>query len=221
MSAITYNTLVTQIQNTAENDDSEFVDEISNFIARAELRLTRELDSEGLTEYATSNFTASDAYLTLPSNILIVNNVSYTNSSNSKVSLLLRTKEFVEDYWPVQASTGDPKYYAKFRNDKLLIAPTPTSANVVELEYVVQPSTLSAGKQSNYFTDFCGNALFYASMVEASYYMKNFTAAQVWDSQYQRASLTLVNEARRNRRDDMEINASPAGSGNTLIDGAR
>jgi hypothetical protein len=51
--------------------------------------------------------------------------------------------------------------------------------------------------------------------------MKNFTAAQIWDGQYQRASLTLVNEARRNRRDDMETVASPAGSGDTLIDGAR
>ena len=61
----------------------------------------------------------------------------------------------------------------------------------------------------------------YASLVEACYYMKNFSAATVWDAQYQRASLTLVNEARRNRRDDMEVNASPAGSGDTLIDGAR
>ena len=153
--------------------------------------------------------------------LLLYKNVNYINSTGSRVSLLLRTKEFTEDYWPVRSSVGTPKYYAKFRNNQIIIAPTPTSANVVELEYVVQPSTLSTGKTTNYYTQFCANALLYASLVEACYYMKNFSAASVWDAQYQRASLTLVNEARRNRRDDMEVNASPAGSGDTLIDGAR
>ena len=216
-----YNTLKTQIQNTFDDEDTEFTDSIPDFISRAELRLTRELDSRGLTEYATSSFTANEPWLVLPSNLLIIRNVNYINSEGSRISLLLRAKEFTEDYWPVRSSVGVPKYYARFRNDQLIIVPTPTSANEVELEYVVQPSVLSSANQTNYFTDFCANALFYASMIEACYFMKNYTAAQIWDGQYQRANLTLVNEARRNRRDDMELNASPAGSGDTLIDGAR
>jgi hypothetical protein len=216
-----YNTLKTQIQNTFDDDDTEFTNAIPDFISRAELRLTRELDSRGLTEYATSNFTANEPWLILPSNLLVIRNVNYINRDGSRVSLLLRAKEFTEDYWPVRSSVGVPKYYSRFRNDQLIIAPTPTSANEVELEYVVQPSVLSSANQTNYYTDFCSNALFYASMVEACFFMKNITAAQVWDGQYQRANLTLVNEARRNRRDDMELNASPAGSGDTLIDGAR
>tara|TARA_R100001132_G_C3272469_1_gene94454 strand:- start:1061 stop:1717 length:657 start_codon:yes stop_codon:yes gene_type:complete len=216
-----YNNLKTQIQNTFDDEDTEFTDSIPDFISRAELRLTRELDSRGLTEYATSSFTANEPWLVLPSNLLIIRNVNYINSEGSRISLLLRAKEFTEDYWPVRSSVGVPKYYARFRNDQLIIVPTPTSANEVELEYVVQPSVLSSENQTNYFTDFCANALFYASMIEACYFMKNYTAAQIWDGQYQRANLTLVNEARRNRRDDMELNASPAGSGDTLIDGAR
>lgn len=216
-----YNNLKTQIQNTFDDEDTEFTDSIPDFISRAELRLTRELDSRGLTEYATSSFTANEPWLVLPSNLLIIRNVNYINSEGSRISLLLRAKEFTEDYWPVRSSVGVPKYYARFRNDQLIIVPTPTSANEVELEYVVQPSVLSSANQTNYFTDFCANALFYASMIEACYFMKNYTAAQIWDGQYQRANLTLVNEARRNRRDDMELNASPAGSGDTLIDGAR
>ena len=216
-----YNNLKTQIQNTFDDEDTEFTDSIPDFISRAELRLTRELDSRGLTEYATSSFTANEPWLVLPSNLLIIRNVNYINSEGSRISLLLRAKEFTEDYWPVRSSVGVPKYYARFRNNQLIIVPTPTSANEVELEYVVQPSVLSSENQTNYFTDFCANALFYASMIEACYFMKNYTAAQIWDGQYQRANLTLVNEARRNRRDDMELNASPAGSGDTLIDGAR
>ena len=195
MSTMTFATLASQIQDILENDDTDFVAATQSFITRAENRITRELDSEGLTEYATSNFTASDPFLVIPSNTLIIKNVNYINSRGSRVSLLLRTKEFTEDYWPVRSSVGTPKYYAKFRNNQIIIAPTPTSANVVELEYVVQPSTLSTGKTTNYYTQFCANALLYASLVEACYYMKNFSAATVWDAQYQRASLTLVNEA--------------------------
>mgnify|MGYP003150882887 FL=1 len=219
MTAITYNTLVTQIKNTMEDDGTEFETAIPDFIRRAELKLTHSLDNEGLTEYATSQFTASDPFLTLPTGTLIIKNVNFINSGGSRISLLLRTKEYVEDYWPVRASVGVPKYYAKFRNDKILIAPTPTSANSVELEYIIMPSALSTSKQSNYFTNFCENALFYASMVEACHFNKNATAAQVWEAQYQNEIILLANEARRNRRDDMETVASPAGSGDTMRTG--
>ena len=219
MTAITYNTLVTQIKNTMEDDGTEFETAIPDFIRRAELKLTHSLDNEGLTEYATSQFTASDPFLTLPTGTLIIKNVNFINSGGSRISLLLRTKEYVEDYWPVRASVGVPKYYAKFRNDKILIAPTPTSSNSVELEYIIMPSALSTSKQSNYFTNFCENALFYASMVEACHFNKNATAAQVWEAQYQNEIILLANEARRNRRDDMETVASPAGSGDTMRTG--
>ena len=219
MAAITYNTLVTQIKNTMEDDGTEFETAIPDFIRRTELKLTDSLDNLGLTEYATSQFTASDPFLTLPTGTYIIRNVNYINSSGSRVSLLLRIKEYVEDYWPVRASVGVPKYYAKFRNDKILIAPTPTSANDVELEYVIMPSAISASKQSNYYTNFCENALFYGSMVEACHFNKNSSAAQVWEAQYQNEVTLLANRARRNRRDDMETVASPAGSGDTMRTG--
>jgi hypothetical protein len=220
--ATTYALLQTRIQDTMENDGSEFIAAIPNFISAAELRLTRELDSNGFSQYITGNFTAADAFFVLPSNNLVVNSLNWTNTVGSRIALLLRSKEFIEDYWPVRSSVGNPKYYAKFRNDKVLIAPTPTSAWAVELDYVVQPSALTTVTQpTNYFTDFCENALFYACMVEACLFTKNPSAVQVWEAQYQRETMSLVNEARRNRRDDMEQTASPSGSGNTLIDNAR
>ena len=80
-------------------------------------------------------------------------------------------------------------------------------------------SAISAGNQSNYYTNFCENALFYGSMVEACHFNKNSSAAQVWEAQYQNEIILLANRARRNRRDDMETVASPAGSGDTMRTG--
>ena len=42
--ALTFTTLVTRIKQTAENDGQEFADSITDFIDRAELRLTREIN---------------------------------------------------------------------------------------------------------------------------------------------------------------------------------
>ena len=220
--ATTYSALKTRIQNTMENDSTEFVSAISDFINSAEQRLTRELDPSGLTRFTTSTFTANDPFVTLPTTALIINNINYINASNNRVALRLRSKEFIDDYWPIRASVGSPKYYAKYRNDKILVAPTPSAALVTELEYVAFPSALSSTTQTtNYFTQFCENALFYAAMVEACLYAKNSSALQVWEAQYQREAMSLLNEARRNRRDDMEQSASPSGGGNTLMDNAR
>ena len=232
MAAVTYSTLVQQIKDTMEDDSTEFSNSVPDFIRRAELRLTREMDTHGLTQYFTSTFTKGEAFLAIPSSNLIVKNVNYLTSAittldngkvvgpNTRISLLVRTKEYLEDYWPVRTSTGIPKYYSHFMQDQILMAPAPVSAFAAEIEIIVQPSTLSVGNESNYYTTFCENALFYASMIEACYFNKNSTAVQLWDQQYQREIITIVNEARRNRRDDMSKPNSPAGGPDTLIDGA-
>tara|TARA_R110001599_G_scaffold323464_1_gene534951 strand:+ start:262 stop:966 length:705 start_codon:yes stop_codon:yes gene_type:complete len=233
MGAVTYSGLVDQIKNTMEDDSTEFTNAVPDFIRRAELRLTREMDTHGLTQYFTSNFTKGQAFLAIPSTNLIVKNVNYLTSAtsttldngrvvgpNTRISLLVRTKEYLEDYWPVRTSTGLPKYYSHFMQDQILMAPAPVSAFSAEIELVIQPSTLSVGNETNYYTTFCENALFYATMIEACYFNKNASAVSIWDQQYQREIITIVNEARRNRRDDMSKPNSPAGGADTLIDGA-
>ena len=44
----TYSYLVTDIKNTAENDSTEFADQIPYFINKSELQLTKDLDDFGL-----------------------------------------------------------------------------------------------------------------------------------------------------------------------------
>ena len=58
-------------------------------------------------------------------------------------------------------------------------------------------------------------------MVEALYWMKNPAAATYWDQMYQREAVFLNNEARRSRRDDMEIAANPAGGQDNLQQGTQ
>jgi hypothetical protein len=215
MATVTYSSLVLAIQETAENTGSEFVDSIPNFISRTEKRLTRDIDLQGLTKFATTNFVTATPIYQKPTNALIVKNLTIT-SGGSRINLVMKTKEYLNDYWPDRTSVGEPRYYANYGTE-LLVAPAPASAYPAEISYVVEPTALASSTQEeNYFTQYCSNALFYGSMVEAALFMKNPTAANIWESFYGREIAALNNEARRSRRDSMAMPASPAGGPNTL-----
>ena len=217
--SITYNQLVDRIKTTSEATSTEFLTDIPFFIDRAEARLIREIDSYGVVQYATSNLTIGDPFLTKPNSTLIIKNLNILKTDGTRINLLQKTDEYLNDYWPQRTSTGVPKYYANFGFDKLLVAPTPVSAYDCEMSYIVQPTAATSVHQENFFTQYCSNALFYASMKEACMFMKNYTAAQVWEQENQRAFTDLLNEARRTRQDDMRNNASPGGGDNTLVKG--
>ena len=115
--ALTYTTLVSRIKDAAENDGQEFDVAVPDFIDRAELRLTREIDSLGLTNFATSNFVQGDPFIqkpVVPTRSLIVRNVNFTTSTGLRTQLLLRSKDYLNDYWRNRTSVGQPRYFANW-----------------------------------------------------------------------------------------------------------
>ena len=210
--------LVNDIIETTENNGTEFTDHIPKLVNRAEERLTKSLDDYGLVSIATITLTQGTNDLTLPTGTRLVKNINIEDNG-TKINLLQRTDEFINDYWPVSASTGTPKYYANRTNTKIRFAPTASATYSGELVYVTRPVTLTTATNSNYFTDFCYDALYAACMSEALGYMKNYTAKQVYEQQYQNAVGLLRNQSRRTRRDDMQTPASTGGGDNTIEGG--
>ena len=228
-----YSFLKTDIINTIENDSSEFETQISFFVEKAEDRLIKELDDPGLDNYSTFSFRASDPVVSLPADALVIRNVNYTTSvsttdvpASSKVNLLQRTYEYAIDYFPfASASTGTPRYYSRKTNTQIYIVPTPASAVSGEIQFTRRPLALASATgtsvtTSNYFSEFCYNALFSACMIEASYFIKDLNAVATWEAKYKNSVDALRNQARRMRQDDMQVAASPAGGPNPVIQGA-
>lgn len=213
-----YTYLVNDIIGATENDGSEFVAYIPQMVNRVEERLTKALDDYGLVTATSITLTSDTNTFTLPDNTRVIKNI-HIKESGSKIGLLQRTDEFINDYWPVSASTGTPKYYARKTNTNIVFAPTASTTYSGELVYVVKPSALTSTNQNNYYSDFCYDALFYGCMIEATNFMKNFSVTPVYEQQYQTAVEGLRNQSRRTRRDDMEMNASPAGGDNTISGG--
>ena len=214
-----YTYLVNDIIESTENDNSDFANAIPKFVNRAELRLTTDLDDYGLVTYTSVAVSSGKNIIILPSGTRIIKNVNI-NNAGTKINLVQRTDEFINDYWSVSASTGTPEYYARRDNTTILIAPTPVSTVDGIVAHISRPVTLSSASDTNYFSDFCYNALYNASMVEALLFMKNYEAISVYESRYKEDVLALRNQARRTRRDDMQSPANPAGGDNAILQGS-
>ena len=222
-----YSFLKTDLINTTENDSNEYESQISNIVERAESRLMKELDDSGLDNYSTFTFTAGDPVVTVPSGTLVVRNVNYKTSVSSNITTLLqRPYEYAIDYFPhASASTGTPRYYSRKNNTEIYVVPTPASALTGEIQVTKRPLALSSATgtsatTSNYFSDFCYNALFDACMVESMVFMKNFSLVAVMEQKYQSSISGLRNQARRTRRDDMETPSNQLGGPTPVVKGS-
>jgi hypothetical protein len=218
-----YAYLKTDLINTTENDSTEFSTQVSAFVKKTEFRLVKDLDDVGLNEYNNVSVSGGNAgAVSLNDRALVVRNVNFVVSNGTSVTnLLQRTTEYVNDYWPVSASTGNPRYYTRKNNSSIKIVPTPVSVLTVEIESQSQPLALASATgtsvtTSNYFSEYCYDALFAGCMVEATMYMKDWQTLPVWQQQYQIAIDQLRNQARRTRQDDMAVAGSPAGGPNTI-----
>ena len=214
-----YTYLVNDILETTENGSSEFLSSIPKMVNKAELRLTKDLDDYGLVAYTSVAVSSGKNIVNLPQGTRILKNFNIV-SNGTKINLLQRTDEFINDYWPVSASTGTPEYYARRDNTTIIVAPTPVSTISGQVVHISRPVTLASVTPNNYFSDFCYDALYNASMVEALLYMKNYEPMSIYETRYKEALAALLNQARRTRRDDMQAPASPAGGDNTIIQGS-
>jgi len=214
-----FNSLVSAIVETTENDGSEFLGALTNMIQRAQDKMMNDLDDQGLVSYASVAVSSGTAEVSVPTGGEIIKTFTI-EVSGARTQLKHRPYEYMLDYWPVSASTGTPRYYGFKTNTEIRVAPTPSATVDSQIGFIAQITTITSASPTNYFTQHCQNALFFATMIEASLFMKSFNTTQAWQQEYQGEIERLRNRARRSRQDDMQLNTSPAGGPNTLIAGS-
>ena len=99
---VDYTYLVNDIINTAENTGTEFVDQIPRFVNKAENRLVKELDDIGLNTTVSITCAVSNQTVSIADDTRIIRHVNL-RASGSKINLLQRTEEFINDYWPLRS----------------------------------------------------------------------------------------------------------------------
>ena len=171
--SFTLSTLKTAIKDYLENQETTFTNNLDNFIKSAEERIFKSVDLEFFRKNVTGSATSSDKFLAVPTDYLSSFSLSIEVSS-SKVFLLQKDVNYIQEYNPNAATTGQPKYYALYDVNNFILAPTPDSNYTVELHYYYRPSSLTAAGDSGttWLSTNAPNAMLFGSIVEAYTFMK-------------------------------------------------
>lgn len=201
--AMTYDSLLTDVQTYAERTDDPFVNQIPRFLMLAETRLASEVRGLGLQKYVTGVLNGS----TLPKPERWRETISLNVTiASQRVFLQPRTYDYCRAFCPDPTITGTPRYYADYEYEHFLIVPTPTSAYAFELAYYERPEPLSASNQTNWTTQYAPQLLLYATLLEAQPFLKRPELMQQYQSMYDRALQGIAQESTR------RINADRAGT---------
>ena len=205
MATQTYAILVQDIKDLTENNSSDFATQADEFIETTEIRLSREIKNcPELFKHQTSTLTISDPFITKPSDLISMISFQVLSSAAARTGLEYRDVSFINEYWPTRTSTGTPKYYADWDDDYLIVAPTPSAALTIEMNYRKRFDAISSGSTTSWLTANAYDALLYGSLIEAAIYDKNPQMMQMYEKRYQEA-LATVNAELANRRTDQSI----------------
>jgi len=203
----TYASLTQDIQDFAENDDTEFTQEIDGFILRSEERVFREAPFLPVFRAEnTGNLSSSTATLTMPTGKRTIRSFSITVSS-SQVFLQQRTDTYLQDMYPNSSTTGQPKYYAERDASTLLIGPTPDSNYAYVIRAREQPTGLSSGNTTTWLSSNAEDVLLFACMIEAGLFLKHPDSVAGYTAQYAQSLQSLQAEMGLNMGHENSIGA--------------
>jgi len=191
---MTYDSLLVDLRRYLERgftqaSDQIVFDQLPRLITLGERRIARELKIEGFIRavnlplvVGTSTYLKPDRWR---------DTVSMTVAGSS---IFARSYEYCRNYWPNEADTAAPQFYADYDYQHWLIAPTPSTAQTCEILYYEQPALLGDDLQSNWLTEYAPDVLLYASLLEATPFLKNDERVPTWQSMYDRAAQALSGE---------------------------
>lgn len=212
-----YPTLVSAVQAYFEDDGTEFKAYIPVAVDLAEQRLTREIDSSHLRLNTNVSCDANGFTVNKPNGYRFGFNLRYVRPDGTIKTLFKSTDSYCEDYWPYGAtSVGEPEYYADYSATQFIIAPTCSNAGDFKLSYSGRPEPLSQQVSVNVFTSNFSDMLYYATLIEQAKFAKNFSVVDRLEANYQICLRDVVNENRRERRDQGLEPANTQSNTNTL-----
>ena len=198
-----FNQLKQDLIDLTENNSSDFSSESPQFIDTAERRLARELiNVPELYKHQNATLTIGDAFVTKPTDLITIISFQVLSSASARTALEYRDVGYINEYWPTRTSTSTPKYYADWDNDFYIIAPTPSAALTVEINYRTRFSSLSGSNTTNWLTENAQDLLLYGCLMEASTFTKSREDYAIYTQRYKEAVEAVNNQARRRRRDD-------------------
>lgn len=183
--ALDYNSLITDIQIITADYSLQLVDALPNIVSRAELTVTKDLDTLAAVQSYLSDPLGEGSYIiNKPDSYIGVLQFSAIEADNTYIVLDKRTLGYVRYYYPNTSVTGTPKFYADLDNQAWLIAPSLDTAYTFEVQYIMNLSGLTTGNQTTWLVLNQYELLLKACLREASVFQKDDEMYKIHDADY-------------------------------------
>lgn len=187
--ALTYDSLVTDIQQYAERTDQPFIDQIPRFIMLAENRLATEVKGLGLLVVASFSTGINQSTYVKPARWRETKSLTV----NGKY-LFPRSYEYCRTYLIGNVPNSFPKYYSDYDYEHLFIVNKPDAVYSCELSYYERPEPLSDSNQTNWITQYAPQLIIYSSLLEAQPFLKQSNRLQEFSTLYEQAKAAITQE---------------------------
>ncbi len=194
MYTMTYSSLLEDLRRylergfTAESDQIVY-EQLPRLVTLGERRISRELKIQGFIRAVTTPLQTGVATYRKPDRWR--DTVSMTVNGSP---IFARAYEYCRSYWPNEAETAAPQFYADYDYNHWLITPTPSADSTLEVMYYEQPRFLGEDFQTNWLTEYAPDLLLYASLLEATPFLKKDERIGTWQQMYDRAAQALNGE---------------------------
>ena len=220
MAGFTYATLTTAISDYTEVDTNVLTSTITDqFIENAELRILRDVPIDAYKKQSTGNLVVGQTTINVPAKTLFVKGVQVYDSTSASTGantwLEKKDESYLQEYIPSteSAARGKPKYYAMFggatgvsdtTSGRLFMAPAPDATYVFKIHYEAIPDGLSSSNTTTYISQYFGNGLLYACLVEAYGFLKGpIDMLTLYENKYkQEMEKFAAEQLGRRKRDD-------------------
>jgi hypothetical protein len=179
---MTYNSLITDVTQYLERNDTAVVNQIPQFIMLAEYEIAQEIKTLGQLNVAESTMSIGNPVIPKPARWRKTVSMNLSNA-NTVQPIYLRKYEYLKNYAPTGSATGTPLYYCDYNYDNWLVAPTPDQAYAFEILYYERLAPLSSANQTNWLTQNAPNVMLYGTLLQAMPFLKN-DQRQIFQQKY-------------------------------------
>lgn len=183
--AMTYDSLVQDIKAYLERgntSDETVLRQIPRIINNSERTLADKLKIQGYQDVVTSTMQTGVNVIDKPqgwrSTVSI--NIGTGSGFNSRVTLRVRSYEYLRIIAPNDTSYGQPQWYADYDFNHWIVAPTPSDAFPFEVIVYRLPDLLSSSNQQNYLTKFTPFLLLYECLTAMEPFLRNDSRMPLW-----------------------------------------
>lgn len=186
---VDYATLVQDLQDWAEDDDTEFVAAIPRIITLAHDRVVKDLDlgiytaNEAIPTVGAQSFIPRPSEVTAAMPIMEITGAFYVLSGRP-VWLERRSPNYVLDHQS-GATSGPPKYYAEYDEAQLELSPIPDTVYSINVQIALRPLPLSGTTTTTWVSVHAPDLLFSACLIEGEGFLKSDDRIDVWKTKYQ------------------------------------